>query len=187
MGLLGQLSFGAPWILAALVAPARDLVAAAGDAAAAAARRLSAAAPAARPEGRRKKRPARTPWWLLLLRLIAAALLIVALADPLLGRAPQIAGTGPLVLVVDNGWTAAHGWDERQAAIADVLRPPPHDGRAVVLIATADAPDTSLLDAGEAAATGAIRSCPSHGPATARAQWRRSPGRSLPTSPKFCG
>ena len=36
-----------------------------------------------------------TPWWLLLLRLLAAALLIVALADPLLGRAPKLAGRGP--------------------------------------------------------------------------------------------
>src|ERR1700759_3243749 len=49
--------------------------------------------------------PAKTPWWLLLLRLIAAALLIVALADPLLGQSPKLAGDGPLAIVVDNGWT----------------------------------------------------------------------------------
>src|SRR5437588_6308054 len=49
--------------------------------------------------------PAATPWWLLLLRLAAAAALIVALADPLLGRSPKLATAGPLVLVVDNGWT----------------------------------------------------------------------------------
>ena len=30
--------------------------------------------------------------------------------------------TGPLVLVVDNGWTAAKDWDARQALIADLLR-----------------------------------------------------------------
>src|SRR5580698_6948048 len=66
--------------------------------------------------------PAATPWWLLLLRLLAAALLIFALADPLLGRAPHVAGNGPLVLVVDNGWTAAKDWDARQELIADLLR-----------------------------------------------------------------
>src|ERR1700679_2972959 len=54
--------------------------------------------------------PARTPWWLLLLRLFAAALLIVALAGPSIGDAPKSAGRGPLVLFIDNGWTAAHGW-----------------------------------------------------------------------------
>src|SRR5580658_6892264 len=66
--------------------------------------------------------PAATPWWLLLLRLLAAALLIAALADPLLGRSPKLAGNGPLVLVVDNGWTAAKDWDQRQDVIADLLR-----------------------------------------------------------------
>ena len=55
--------------------------------------------------------PAATPWWLLLLRLLAAALLIVALADPLLGRSPKLAGAGPLVIIVDNGWTAAKNWE----------------------------------------------------------------------------
>src|SRR6516225_5257421 len=42
--------------------------------------------------------PARTPWWLLLMRLIAAALLIFALAEPLIGRPPELKGSGPLVL-----------------------------------------------------------------------------------------
>src|SRR5690606_35403783 len=38
--------------------------------------------------------PAATPWWLLLLRLAVAALVILALADPLLGRPPQLAAPG---------------------------------------------------------------------------------------------
>ena len=58
--------------------------------------------------------PAATPWWLLLLRLLAAVLLIVALADPLLGRSPKLTAAGPLVLAIDNGWTAAKDWDTRQ-------------------------------------------------------------------------
>src|SRR6185295_6603799 len=54
--------------------------------------------------------PARTPWWLLLLRIFVAALIIVALAEPILGAAPVTRNSGPLVLFVDNGWTAAHAW-----------------------------------------------------------------------------
>ncbi|MBV9905336.1 MAG: BatA domain-containing protein, partial [Alphaproteobacteria bacterium] len=94
--------------------------------------------------------PARTPWWLLLLRLIAAALMIVALAEPIFGKPPEIAGNGPVVLFVDNGWTAAANWDARQAAISDVLRTVTAQGRAVSVVATADIPDTSLMDAGRA-------------------------------------
>ncbi|HEX3755633.1 MAG TPA: BatA domain-containing protein, partial [Rhizomicrobium sp.] len=93
--------------------------------------------------------PAKTPWWLLLLRLIAAALLIFALADPLLGQSPKLKGSGPLVLVVDNGWTAAKDWSARQDAIADLLHAA--GGRPVVLLPTASPVPTGLLNAGEAA------------------------------------
>ena len=134
MGSLAQLSFGAPWVLTALaVLPVLWW--------------LLRVTP---PQPRRiqfpplrlllglkdeEQTPAHTPWWLLLLRVIAAALLIAALSDPLLGRAPKIAGDGPLVLVIDNGWSAAKGWDQRQGIIADLLRAAA--GRPVALVPTA--------------------------------------------------
>jgi hypothetical protein len=96
--------------------------------------------------------PARTPWWLLLLRLIVAALIIVALAEPILGAAPASPGSGPLVLFVDNGWTAAHAWADRSAAMSDALTSASRSGRPVALVptATAGAPTLTLLDAGKA-------------------------------------
>jgi hypothetical protein len=97
--------------------------------------------------------PARTPWWLLLLRLLAAALIIVALAEPLLGESKTPAGSGPLVFFVDNGWPAAHRWDDRQGALTDALRKAQKDGRAVAIIPTAAksfAEVATLLDAGAA-------------------------------------
>src|SRR3569832_667311 len=99
----------------------------------------------------KEETPARTPWWLLLLRLIAAALVIAARADPIFGKPPAIAGTGPVVLSVDYGWTSAAAWDARQAVIADVLRSATTQGRAVAIVPTADVPDVSLMDAGKAA------------------------------------
>ena len=92
--------------------------------------------------------PAHTPWWLLLLRLAAAALLIVALADPLLGRAPKLEGNGPLVLVIDNGWSASKGWEQRQGVIADLLRGAGE--RPVAIVPTATNAPVTLLDAGQA-------------------------------------
>src|SRR5665213_1977812 len=96
----------------------------------------------------KEETPARTPWWLLLLRLIAAAAVIVALAEPIFGKPPQIPGDGPVVLVIDNGWTSAANWDVREAAIADILHSA--GGRAVAIVPTADVPDTGLMDAGKA-------------------------------------
>src|SRR5215472_10171195 len=94
--------------------------------------------------------PARTPWWLLLFRIIAAALIIVALAEPIIGEPPPVGKTGPLVLFIDNGWTAAHGWDTRQAAIGDAINTAARADRAIAIVTTSDPSTTSLLDAGTA-------------------------------------
>jgi len=148
LSLLSQISFGAPLILAALTAlpvlwwllrvtpplPRRTLF-----------------PPLRLLRGLEdeEQTPAKTPWWLLLLRLLAAALLILALADPLLGRSPKLVSPGPLVLVVDNGWTAARNWDARQELMIDLLRST--QGRAVAIIPTAGNAPTGLLNEGEAA------------------------------------
>ena len=147
LALFSQLSFGAPWVLAGLavlpvlwwllkVTPPQP--------------RRIAFPPLRLLLGLRndEQTPAHTPWWLLLLRLLAAALLITALADPLLGRAPDIIGGGPVVLVVDNGWTAAKNWDERQSVIADLLRGA--GTRPVAVVSTASPAPVSLMDAGAA-------------------------------------
>ncbi len=61
--------------------------------------------------------PQRTPWWLLLLRLLVAALVILAFARPLLNAATTLSSQSPLLVVVDDGWSAAPGWRERLTAV----------------------------------------------------------------------
>lgn len=92
--------------------------------------------------------PAGTPWWVLVLRLLLAAAVIVALAGPQIGTPVQLQGRGPLVLVIDNGWTAAAGWQARQAEAMDAIRQA--GTRPVVVIQTTGHPDISLLDKGAA-------------------------------------
>jgi hypothetical protein len=145
------LSFAAPWILAALIVlPAIWWLL-----------RVTPPAPQRVPfppvrllRGliATEETPARTPWWLLLLRMIVAALIVVALAEPILGAAPASRGSGPLVLFVDNGWTAAHSWASREAAISDALTGASRSGRPVAIVPTAPATvaAVSLLDAGNA-------------------------------------
>ncbi|HEY0282837.1 MAG TPA: BatA domain-containing protein, partial [Rhizomicrobium sp.] len=94
--------------------------------------------------------PAGTPWWLMLLRLMAAAALIVALAEPQIGRALELAGNGPIVLFVDNGWTAAPDWKARQGLAEEAVRLAARQRRPVAIVTTADKPDTGLMDAGRA-------------------------------------
>ena len=94
---------------------------------------------------RREETPARTPLWLILLRMALVALVIVAAAHPLLNPQARLAGTGPIILVVDDGWAAARDWPARQAALEDLLAEAAREGRQIVLVTTAP-------PAGEAAA-----------------------------------
>ena len=100
--------------------------------------------------------PARTPWWLLLLRLLIVTLIILALAQPLLNPQARLAGSGPLVLVVDDGWSAARFWPARQVAATNLLSQAEREDRPVVVLTTApsaqDAPPeaSGLLSAAEA-------------------------------------
>ena len=81
--------------------------------------------------------PARTPWWLLALRLTAAALVIVALARPVLDAGTALFGDGPVLLVIDNGWASAPGWQKRIQAASGVLDRAERAGRNAALLATA--------------------------------------------------
>jgi len=81
--------------------------------------------------------PARTPWWLLALRLLAASLVIVALARPIIDAGSRFAGKGPVLLVVDNGWSSAADWPKRMQAAATMLDRTARAGRQAALLATA--------------------------------------------------
>ena len=81
--------------------------------------------------------PARTPWWLLALRLAAAALIVVGLARPILDAGGALPGSGPLLLVVDNGWASAADWQARLASASSVLDRAERAGRRAALLTTA--------------------------------------------------
>ena len=110
---LGAVAFAVPWLLLALVAlpvlwwllravppaPARVAFPAI---------RLLLGLP------QREETPHRTPWWLLALRLLLAALVILALAHPVLDPGRVLRGSGPLLFIIDNDWSAGEQWDVRR-------------------------------------------------------------------------
>ena len=81
--------------------------------------------------------PAHTPWWLLTLRLLAAGLVIVALARPVIDAGTALAGNGPVLLVMDNGWASAADWGRRKEAAGALLDRAERTGRRVALLTTA--------------------------------------------------
>ncbi len=90
---------------------------------------------------------ARTPPWLLALRVTAAGLIVLGLAGPVLQRGGALPGSGPLLLVLDNGWASAPDWPARLAAAQAILRRAATAGRDVALLATAPGENAAPLRA----------------------------------------
>src|SRR6478752_3341496 len=82
--------------------------------------------------------PAHSPWWLTALRMLLAAVIILALARPVFNPDRQtFTGSGPLLLVIDNGWASASHWPERREAIEAAIDRAMRGGRTVVLAPSA--------------------------------------------------
>lgn len=86
------------------------------------------------------KQPAKTPWWLTLIRLAAAAFVIGALAEPVLNPERQggLKGTGPVVIVLDNGWSAAPRWGERVRLLDRLIDEAEASSRPIAILPTAN-------------------------------------------------
>jgi Domain of unknown function (DUF4159)/Aerotolerance regulator N-terminal len=99
--------------------------------------------------------PDKTPWWLLLLRLAMAAVLIFAVAHPLLRKSvTSQQNSGPLLIIIDDGWAAAKTWVKRQQALQTLLEEA-RDANRIVLVATT-APSLTKLDIKSMAAADAL-------------------------------
>ncbi|KQT18698.1 LytTR family transcriptional regulator [Methylobacterium sp. Leaf399] len=105
-----------------------------------------------------RETPARTPPWLLILRILAAACLILAVSGPVWNAAGigAAAGRTPLLVMIDNGATAAHDWRERLQAATDEIEAAARDGRPVGVAAMAE-PATALETRTPAAALDRLR------------------------------
>src|SRR5215213_2070346 len=100
----------------------------------------------------KEETPSRTPWWLTLLRLTAAALVILAAAGPIWN--PQTAAGGsnaPLVILLDDGWSAASSWDIRVKAADELIANADNDRRGIALVPLSEpARDITLMPGGTA-------------------------------------
>ncbi|MGY4425808.1 hypothetical protein ACVWY2_008257 [Bradyrhizobium sp. JR6.1] len=100
----------------------------------------------------KEETPSRTPWWLTLLRLAAAALVIFAAAGPIWNPQTGVAaGKQPLVILLDDGWSAASSWDARIKAADELVTNADSDRRGVALVPLSEPTrDITLMPAGAA-------------------------------------
>jgi hypothetical protein len=100
----------------------------------------------------REETPSRTPWWLTALRLLAAALVIFALAGPIWNPPTGAAGSNaPLVLLIDDGWSAASSWETRIKAADELIANAESTRRGVALLPLSESNrDPTLMPGGTA-------------------------------------
>lgn len=94
----------------------------------------------------KRELPAHTPWWLLAMRITAAGLAILAVAGPIWN--PQRDGapmSGPVLLLVDNGFGAASDWPERVAVAESRIAAATREGRPVAVVGLAEPPAAITL------------------------------------------
>ena len=101
----------------------------------------------------KEETPSRTPWWLTALRLLAAALVILAAAGPIWNPQTGLAGGNrmPLLILLDDGWSAAASWDERIKAADELIANADNDRRGVALAPLSEpARDITIMPGGTA-------------------------------------
>src|ERR1700676_3004419 len=100
----------------------------------------------------KEETPSRTPWWLTALRLLAAALVVLAGAGPVWNPQTGLAGSSaPLVILLDDGWSAASSWDARIKAADELIANADSDRRGVALVPLSEpARDITLMPGGTA-------------------------------------
>ena len=100
----------------------------------------------------REETPSRTPWWLTALRLLAAALVIFAAAGPIWNPQTGLAASkAPLMIMFDDGWSAASNWDIRIRAADELIANADNDRRAIALVPLSEPNrDITLMPAGAA-------------------------------------
>src|ERR1700733_14454496 len=91
--------------------------------------------------------PARTPWPILALRLAIGALIILSMAEPLWNSLTALSGSGPLLVLIDDGFAAAPTWDKRVAFARERAAAAARSGRIVAVEALSQGgQDISPLD-----------------------------------------
>src|SRR3979490_1032055 len=100
----------------------------------------------------KEETPSRAPWWRTALRLLAAALVILAAAGPIWNPQTGLAGSSaPLVILLDDGWSAAASWDARIKAADELIANADSNRRGVALVPLSEpARDITLMPTGTA-------------------------------------
>lgn len=79
----------------------------------------------------------KTPLWLLLFRILFLILLILAFSNPSFNTKPIFPNSGPVILVIDNGWSSSKNWEERKEKIIEYITQAEQKNKSIIISLTA--------------------------------------------------
>jgi Domain of unknown function (DUF4159)/Aerotolerance regulator N-terminal len=89
--------------------------------------------------------PRKTPWWLLMLRMLLAAAIIFAVADPVLNPVTRLGKIdGPLMLIIDNGWTSQRVTDAQTRTALSLIAEASDNNQTIYITALLQTPDSEI-------------------------------------------
>jgi len=87
-------------------------------------------------EAKTQPEPRRLPLWLLIIRIILCLTVLTAMAGPIIEPERHlIEGSNPLLIIIDDDWTAASDWADRQTMLEDIMAEAERANRPIALFA----------------------------------------------------
>jgi len=77
------------------------------------------------------------PLWLLLYRILFLILLIFTFANPIYNTKPIFEKTGPLILLIDNGWSSTTNWESKKEKIYEYINHAEQNNKSIIISLTA--------------------------------------------------
>jgi hypothetical protein len=63
----------------------------------------------------------KTPLWLLIFRIFLVIILVLAFSNPIYNAKPNLLNKGPLLLIIDNGWSSSINWEKRKENLIEYI------------------------------------------------------------------
>ncbi len=77
------------------------------------------------------------PLWLLLYRILFLTLLIFAFANPIYNTKPIFEKSGPVFLLIDNGWSSSTNWESKKEKIYEYINHAEQNNKSIIISLTA--------------------------------------------------
>ena len=79
----------------------------------------------------------KTPLWLLLFRMLLVIILVLAFSNPIYKAKPNFSNKGPLILLVDNGWSSSLNWEKRKEKLLEFINKAEQEKLPIIVLPSA--------------------------------------------------